>query len=51
MSASSSINTMMIMMAMFAVVVACGGVYAHMHPEMLDSVKTWFSTMVKIPSL
>lgn len=48
--AGSSSNSMLIVMALFAVILACALVYGHMHPELVDSVKTWFSQMIKIPN-
>lgn len=42
---------MLIVMALFAVFLACAFVYGHMHPELVDSVKNWFAQVVKIPSL
>lgn len=49
--AGSSSNTMLIVMAMFAVALACAFVYGHMHPELVDSVKNWFVNVVKIPNV
>ncbi len=49
--AGSSSNSMLIMMALFTVILACALVYGHMHPELVDSVKNWFAGMVKIPNL
>ena len=49
--AGGSSNSMLIVIALFAVVLACGFVYGHMHPELVDSLKNWFAGMVKIPDL
>ncbi len=49
--AGSSSNSMLIVIALFAVILACALVYGHMHPELVDSVKNWFATVVKIPDL
>jgi hypothetical protein len=42
---------MMIMMALFLVMAVCCLVAVHMHPELIGSVKNWFSEMVKVPHL
>ncbi len=51
MSASSSANSMMIMMALFLVMGACCVVAVHMHPELIASLKNWFSDTAKVPHL
>jgi len=42
---------MLLVIALFAVILVCCLVAAHMHPELVDSVKNWFAQVVKIPSL
>lgn len=52
MSASSSANSKIMMMAFFLVMATGCLVAVHMHPELVDSVKNWwFSETVKLPRL
>jgi hypothetical protein len=50
MAAGSSANTMLVVIALGMTALACGIVAIHMHPELLDSAKNWFSHVVRIPS-
>jgi len=51
MSPSSSANSRMIVMALFLVMATGCLVAVHMHPELVDSVKNWFSGTVRLPRL
>ena len=51
MSASSSANSRMIVMGLFLVMAVGCVVAVHMHPEMVDSVKNWFSETVNLPHM
>jgi len=47
MASSSSGN--LVMLGLFAALIACGAVVVHMHPELLDSAKNWFSQTIRLP--
>ena len=42
MAGSSSSMNMLVVMALVAVILACGLVSVHMHPEYVESVKNWY---------
>jgi hypothetical protein len=48
---ASSLNSKLIVVALFAAVAACGVVVVHLHPELIDSVKGWFAGTVRIPRI
>ena len=50
MAGSSSSMNMLVVMALFAIVLACGAVAVHLHPEYVESVKNWFAHLVRLPS-
>jgi hypothetical protein len=47
--AGSSSSGNLVMLGLFAVLLTCGAVAVHLHPELIDSVKNWFSHMIRLP--
>jgi vacuolar-type H+-ATPase subunit I/STV1 len=51
MAGSNSSMSMLVVMALGVVVLTCGLVAVHMHPEYIESVKNWFSHTASMPRI